>query len=201
MINRVNQFAMDSGEQRLIDYQKKISNILESFTDGFFEVDADWTVIYWNKEAERLLDKPREEIIGQNLWQAYQDAIPLKFYTEYHKALEQNISVRFEEYFPPFDLWVEVAAFPTGSGLSVYFKDITDRVRHMKAIEEQNRRLSEISWIQSHKVRAPLSRILGLAELLNAEHADSKEQKQIGFYIYEAAKELDKIVEEIVRKT
>lgn len=112
-------------EQQLKQYQNRIANILESFTDAFFEVDNDWAVTYWNKEAERLLLMPRARIIGLNLWEVYADAIPLKFYTEYHKAVEHNISVRFEEYFPPQKIWVEVSAFPSGTGLSVYFKDIT----------------------------------------------------------------------------
>ncbi len=44
--------------------------------------------------------------------------------------------------------------------------DITERQNYIKAIEEQNQRLKEISWIQSHIIRAPLSRIMGLVPLL-----------------------------------
>lgn len=114
-------------EQQLQQYQKKISNILESFTDAFFEVDRNWIVTYWNKEAENLMDMPRKDIIGKNLWEVYKDAVPLKFYSEHHRAVNENISIRFIEYFPPKKMWVEVASFPSGAGLSVYFKDITAR--------------------------------------------------------------------------
>ncbi len=129
---------------QLREYQKRISNILESFTDGFFEVDQDWIVTYFNKEAERLLSLSRTEIIGQNLWQVFREAIPLRFYSEYHRAVKENVSVRFEEYFPPKDLWVEVAAFPSGQGLSVYFKDITERKKALELLNQEKQKYSEL---------------------------------------------------------
>jgi len=138
-----NNVAVDFEEQ-LLKYQKRIANILESFTDAFFEVDEKWIVTYWNKEAERLLLMPRAEIIGKNLWEVYQDAIPLKFYQEYHRAVEQNVSVRFQEYFAPRQLWLEVAAFPSGNGLSVYFKDITASKEATALLVGERRKYSDL---------------------------------------------------------
>lgn len=112
---------------------------MESFTDAFFEVDGNWIVTYWNKEAERLLLKTKAEIVGKNLWNVFSTAIALKFFTEYHNAMEQNVAIRFEEYFPSRNLWMEVAAFPSGYGLSVYLKDITV-TKNATAILEQERK-------------------------------------------------------------
>lgn len=131
-------------QQQLQLYQQRISNILESFTDAFFEVTNDWTVTYWNKQAEVLLEMPREMILGKNLWDLYQDAVPLKFYNEYHRAIAENIAVRFEEYYPPKDLWFEVACFPSGEGLSVYFKDITERKRSTRLLELEKEKYSNL---------------------------------------------------------
>ena len=114
-------------ERQLREYHKRISDILESTTDGFYAVDGDWTVTYWNREAERLLFMSREDVIGRNLWEVYPDAVALKFYPEYQRVMSEKQSARFEEYFPALNIWVEVAAFPSADGLSVYFKDITER--------------------------------------------------------------------------
>lgn len=114
-------------EQKLAEYNHRISAILESITDAFFAVDKNWIVTYWNREAVRLLDTPRKEIVGKNLWEVFEDARPLKFYDEYHIAMIEQISRRFEEYYPAADLWVEVSAYPSPDGLSVYFRDITGR--------------------------------------------------------------------------
>ena len=139
----------DSKEQsddalQLQRYKQKIANILESFTDGFFEVDQNWTVTYWNAEAERLLMMSKADIVGENLWESYQEAVPLKFYTEYHRAVNERIAVRFEEYFQPKDSWFEVAAFPSGEGLSVYFKDITATKNAKKALEEERQKYHDL---------------------------------------------------------
>ncbi|KEQ30615.1 hypothetical protein N180_05175 [Pedobacter antarcticus 4BY] len=131
-------------EYQLSQYRKRISNILESFTDAFFEVDREWKVTYWNKEAERLMLMPRSEVIGKNLWDVYADAVPLKFFTEYHKAVDENVSVRFEEYFPPRGIWVEVAAFPSGNGLSVYFKDITANKKSLETLQDERRKYRDL---------------------------------------------------------
>ena len=131
-------------EQQLLKYQKRIANILESFTDAFFEVDCSWTVTYWNKEPERLLDKPRDQIIGLNLWEVYENAVTLKFFEEYHRARDQNVSVRFEAYFAPKDIWVEVAAFPSGDGLSVYFKDITSSKQNLEMLMRERQKYSDL---------------------------------------------------------
>ncbi|HEY0898261.1 MAG TPA: PAS domain S-box protein, partial [Sphingobacteriaceae bacterium] len=119
--------ALKDAEQQIEDKNQRIFNILESITDAFFAVDRNWTVNHWNKEAEKILGMPRENILGKNLWEVYQDAIPLKFYSEYHLAVAENKTVTFEEFFPPLQKWFEVSAYPSVDGLSVYFKDITPR--------------------------------------------------------------------------
>ncbi|WP_316753446.1 PAS domain S-box protein [Pedobacter gandavensis] len=145
-------------EKQLKAYQKRISNILESFTDAFFEVDSHWTVTYWNKQAEQMLMMPRKDIIGKNLWEVYAEAIPLKFYTEYHRAIAENTSVRFQEYFEPKKVWVEVAAFPSGEGLSVYFKDITAHKQATEQLEKEKQRYIDLfnlspipQWVYNQK--------------------------------------------------
>ncbi|WP_163381276.1 PAS domain S-box protein [Cyclobacterium sp. SYSU L10401] len=107
-------------------YQEK-TNILESIGDAFFSVNKDWSVTYWNKEAEKFLGRKREEMIGKNLWEEYADAIDSDFYRQYHKAMETGETVNFEESYPTLKKWFEVSAYPSKEGLSVYFKDITLR--------------------------------------------------------------------------
>lgn len=133
-----------SFEQQLINYEKRISNILESFTDGFVEVNHDWVVTYWNKEAENLLEVSRNEMLGKNVWEVYQDIISLKFYSEYHRAMSENIAVRFEEYFPPKQIWLEVAAFPSGNGLSIYFKNITERKNTTQKLQNERKKYIDL---------------------------------------------------------
>tara|TARA_R110002020_G_scaffold466202_1_gene688471 strand:+ start:33056 stop:37795 length:4740 start_codon:yes stop_codon:yes gene_type:complete len=111
------------------------NNILESIGDAFFAVDRDWVVTYWNKEAEKILGKKRQEILGRVLWESYPDAVELKFHTAYKKAMESGETVHFDEFYPTTKQWFEVSAYPSSNGLSVYFKDVSIR----KVAEEQVR--------------------------------------------------------------
>ncbi len=125
--------------QKLDEYNHRLSSIMESITDAFFAVDENWIVTYWNQEAVRLVGKPREEIVGKNLWEVFEVARSLRFFEEYHKTVSEQVSRRFEEYYPPSELWLEVSAFPSPDGLSVYFRDITDRKKaeHQLTIEKE----------------------------------------------------------------
>lgn len=80
-------------------------------------------------------------------------------------------------------------------------RDITDRIQYIAAIEEQNQRFSEIAWIQSHVVRAPIARLMGLVDLIRHPASDEKLRAELLDYIFESAKELDGIVREITLKT
>ena len=80
-------------------------------------------------------------------------------------------------------------------------QDITEQKNHLRAIEEQNSKLREIAWLQSHVVRAPLARIMGLVNCINLDSTQEREMREMIGHILSAANELDGIVREIVNKT
>ncbi len=106
---------------------ERILSILESITDGFFALDRDWRFTYVNSQAEVLLQRRREDLVGQQIWTEFEAAIGLKFYEEYQRAVREKVSVIFEEHYPPLQSWFSVHAYPSEEGLSVYFQDITQR--------------------------------------------------------------------------
>lgn len=119
------------------------NTILESIGDGFFTLDRDWTVTYWNNRAEEILGKKKEEMLGNNLWDVFSDAIAMDFYRQYHHAMENRVTTIFEDYYPTLKLWVEISAYPSETGLSVYFKDISQRKQAEASIYEANERFEK----------------------------------------------------------
>ena len=107
----------------LENYYKRMADILESIGDGFFAVDLNWIVTYWNIEAERIFRTPRHKIIGKNIWEIYHRAGPL---IKHLKVINDTTS-HMEDYFPSLDLWIEASVFPSENGHAVYFQDISDR--------------------------------------------------------------------------
>lgn len=78
--------------------------------------------------------------------------------------------------------------------------DITEKMLYIQAIEEQNKMFREIAWTQSHIVRAPLARILGIVDLIKKGTLKQEEYPEFLNYIFESADELDSIIKEIVNK-
>jgi len=303
------------------------NTILESITDAFFAVDANWIVLYWNSQAEKVLGVPKKKILNQYLWDIFADSIDSESYRQYHRAMDTKQPMHFEDYYPPLEKWYDITAYPSAQGLSIYFKDITERklselkltesekrysdlfhlsplpmwvydlktmafldvneaaichygysreefvsmtikdirrkedadqieqyvrsqkdqrlvryekffrhctkdgrvidvdiqstalcykrkearlvlandvterLKYVKAVEEQNQRLKEISWMQSHLVRAPLTKIIGLIGLLRDRQESLTEKEKMLDYLLSAANELDSIIGSINSKS
>ncbi len=128
-------------------YDEK-NTILESIADGFFTVDKNWIVTYWNNVAEKMLNTPKNKILGCHLWEVFSGSIGSKSYNQYHQALKTNQVLEFEDYYLRLDKWFEISAYPSATGLSVHFKDITERKRAEAALhiayEEKNTVLERI---------------------------------------------------------
>ncbi|WP_139112932.1 PAS domain S-box protein [Mucilaginibacter sp. PPCGB 2223] len=191
--------------EEIAESLKEKNTVLESIGDAFFAVDKNWVVTYWNNMAEKILKTPKEQIVDKNLWDAFSAAIGSESYIRYHEAMRTNKSRHFEDYYLPLDQWFEVSAYPSEHGLSVYFKDITERKKSElqlqilnKNLQDQNEKLKEISWMQSHVIRAPLSRIMGLLTLL--QDGDAHEKDLTLTFLVQSANELDDVIRNIVDK-
>ena len=79
-------------------------------------------------------------------------------------------------------------------------QDITEQAIHARKMEQQNHRLRDIAWAQTHLVRAPLARILGIVDLLN-DAPDKPLDKELLNYLRISAKELDKVIKGIIDKS
>lgn len=131
-------------EINLLKTLKEKNTILESIKDGFFSVNKNWIVTYWNKTAEEFLGTKRENIVNKNLWDVYTDAVELEFYKQYHKAMNENVTVNFEEYYPVLEKWFDVSVYPSNDGISVYFRDITDKKKYLLNIKKANEEKANI---------------------------------------------------------
>ena len=61
--------------------------------------------------------------------------------------------------------------------------------------------MKEIAHLQSHVIRNPLSRIMGIIELLQSDPVAAEELDQLLSYLMLSAQELDTVVASIVKRT
>ncbi|MDP9081329.1 MAG: hypothetical protein M3O71_28285 [Bacteroidota bacterium] len=80
-------------------------------------------------------------------------------------------------------------------------RNVTERIRYMQAIERQNEKLKEISWLQSHVIRAPLARIMALVPMIENETGSTEDRMHTLRYLRISADELDKVIREITNNS
>lgn len=177
------------------------NDILESIGDAFISLDHEWTVTYWNEKAKEVLGVDKGSIIGKNFWDCNLKNINPREYIKYYRTIRAGNTVYFEDYISGLDKWLEVSAYPSENTISLYIRDITEKRQIQGAIERQNEKLREIAWTQSHVVRAPLSRMMGIIDLFNENLLEEKEKTHMLDHIYSSAIELDTIIREIVSKS
>lgn len=79
--------------------------------------------------------------------------------------------------------------------------DITEKVQYIKAIEEQNKKLHDIAWTQSHMVKAPLARMMGIVNLVKEFKMTISEREELLTHFIDSGNELDNIIQDITEKT
>ncbi|PQV63330.1 PAS domain S-box-containing protein [Abditibacterium utsteinense] len=168
----------------------QINDLLESITDSFFALDKDWRFTYINRNAESLLQRKPQDLIGKNVWEEYPEAVGGLFYTEYERAVKDQVAVIFNEFFAPVNKWFEVRAYPLQGGLSVFFHDVTEQksfekertqllAQERKAREEAeiaNRTKDEFLATLSHELRTPLNAIIGWSSMISDSRLAEKEK-------------------------
>ncbi len=134
--------------------------ILDRITDGFYAIDPDGTVLYWNKAAEEMLGKSRDEVIGKSLWDCFPESKALNFYALYQQAFQEQKTIHFEGYYPPRNIWAEMSVYPSANGLSIYFKNINERKRLERELMEQQRGLTAAVIAAQEQERSLISQEL-----------------------------------------
>lgn len=154
--------------------------ILESITDAFFTLDHDWRFSYINEEALRHFQRDREALLGGVFWEVVPESKGTHSEREYRRAVQLQRTLEFETHHPPMDRWFEVRLYPSEEGLSVYFRDISERKdaeAARKSLEEQLRQSQKLEAVGrlaggvAHDFNNMLSVILGHTEMLLTEHS------------------------------
>ena len=120
------------------------NNILDRITDVFIALDNDWNFIYLNKRACEIFSLVRDQVIGKNIWSELPLEITAIFKDAYHDAMAGQKQVFLEVYFPSMDKWFENNIYPSGDGLSLYFRCITERKKMEEVFMKSEARFRKV---------------------------------------------------------
>jgi len=142
-------------EEKLEELNIQLAETFEGMSDGFVAFDAQMNYTYVNACGASLLSRKPEELIGKNYWLEYPEARGTPFANAYEQALQSQEAILFEDYYAPFDRWFENRIYPSKTGLSVFFTDITPR----KKAELKIKRMTALYAASSKSNRAILHSI------------------------------------------
>jgi PAS domain S-box-containing protein len=111
--------------------------VCERISDAFVALDAEWRYTFVNAKAGELLERSPESLLGREVWKEFPDASVEPFRKAMERSMREQQPAVLEDFYPPLDKWVEIRAYPSAEGLSVYFYDVTARKRAENRIREQ----------------------------------------------------------------
>lgn len=158
---------------------KKTINTIDSITDAIFALNTHWNATYVNRQAELLLAKTKTELLGKKLWQIFPGLEAAVIEPLFQRACQENITLRFEEFYAPLDRWFEVTVYPSGGGVSVYFRDTTERVM----VAQEKKRVEEALRYAGERLHlATDAGGLGVWEYHVATRTLTWDERMMGFY-------------------
>lgn len=133
----------DTLKEKIEEKTAEIREVFERVSDAFIAVDKRWHYTYVNKKAGQLFNRPPESLVGKNFWTEFPEFVDEPFSKVYEEAMQLQQYKYIENYHASFKLWFETHIYPSPTGLSMYFRDISDKKEAELAIEtsEKIRRL------------------------------------------------------------
>ena len=136
---------------RLKDEQQKIANeinfktTIDRIAQGFITLNQDYQITYVNKTVSEYAGKSFDELVGQNFWTEFPETVHHQFEEACLKAFSKQIYVSNKSYYAPLDKWFDYDIYPSQNGLSIFFRDVTERFEFENQIRKSNERFNLIN--------------------------------------------------------
>ncbi|MGG6240522.1 PAS domain S-box protein [Nodosilinea sp. AN01ver1] len=173
----------------------KVVAILESITDAFVAFDHSWRYTYVNQAAAQILHRAPADLIGKQVWsEVFPQLVGGVAYEAMHRAIAEQVPVAWEEFSEPLQRCLEVNAYPSEEGITVYFRDVTER-QQAEVERDQLLRELETERAQFEAVLRQMPAGVLIAEASSDKLVLANEQaKQILGYSYEESYALEDYV-------
>jgi PAS domain S-box-containing protein len=198
-------------QEKIIKSEQNLLATINNTKDLIWSVNENLEITFCNRPYQEFIYKltgkiPRQGEFVLGDWGS--ETFIENRRKDYERALNgESFTTIAEEYFGGEILYKEFSNNPIFDhfgkvvGVNCIARDISEQKKQMLHIQEQNNKLMDIAWIQSHKVRGPVATILGLASLLNYNENTDEPNAEIIINLKLATQMLDDIIREIVEKT
>ena len=135
--------ALGKSHDSLLASGQRIASLLESISDAFLSLDAQWRFVYINDKAAQTFGRSREQLLGRNIWVEFPHLVGQPFHRAYLQAMAERRYIFVEDGYAANDTWFENRIYPTEEGISVFVTVTTERKRAEIALSKSEQRLLE----------------------------------------------------------
>jgi PAS domain S-box-containing protein len=188
--------------------EANLQAIFRSTVDGYLLLNETYQIIAFNETAKKsiLFNKNNLQFNIDTSIFDYVEESRRKYFADLLDKVRSGVPVEYDRRFVKNSdkTWIHYTVTPVyedgvGKGVCIIGRDITVYKNYVETIESQNIKLREISWIQSHLVRAPLARIMGLTPLITGTTDEAERAVLLGF-LDVSSNDLDAVIREMVLK-
>jgi PAS domain S-box-containing protein len=138
LANRIeNTVSKRRAEHKARATDRRIREVHERITDAVVAVDEEWCYTYVNTRAAEVLERSRGTLLGQRLWDAFPALCDTEFEPAIREAMASQQTTTVEDYVEPKAAWYEATVYPDEDGVSVYFRDVTERRERARDLHEE----------------------------------------------------------------
>ncbi|TAL04836.1 MAG: response regulator [Rhodospirillaceae bacterium] len=150
--------------------RRAIERVFATMSEGVYALDRDGCITFLNENAERLLSVPRDQVLGKNLWDLFPRLRGTVIQEKFTRCFSQQVPVEFEFENDALGTkrWSEVRAFPTKDGITVYNRDITQRIETESKLRQAQKMeaIGQLTGGMAHDFNNLLTVVLGSADTL-----------------------------------
>ena len=188
-------------ERALVASEHRAREILDSIRDARIILDNQWRFKEINPAAEKILDVPAAELLGRDHWEAYPALTGTQLETAYRKALADGTPAHLEYFYPAFERWFDIRAYPSSLGLTIYLRDITERKLSEAALLRLNDDLRHFTYAATHDVREPLRMITIGIQMFRRHAGDNLDPRAAGLLaqIGDGAQRISRLIDGLLQ--
>ncbi|HMH21175.1 MAG TPA: PAS domain S-box protein [Puia sp.] len=116
-----------NAEEKVIQAYKEKEAVLNRISDGVVSFDNDWRYTFINNASLVMHPLGKEKTLGRVLWDVHPEIRGTVFWDKYHEAMLTGNVTEIESYYAPRGVWLFVKVYPSPDGLTIFFKDVTER--------------------------------------------------------------------------